>query len=888
MKGACRVLLVAVSILSADVQSSRAEQTADFKIGMQSDGSVIVPTNQVLRPAGKQVTFLGRPVDLALTEDGKTLVVKNLRDLLFIDVATAKIRQTLELDRGRGPEPVFGIKEFITQPIGPSGKPGSPYTDGFSVVGLVVQGDRVYVTDALRRLQVALRERDGRYRWAAPIELKTPAVGGVPGPAGVALLSRDEAWVTSTRGNSVQLLNVAIGRVDQTLPVGVAPYMIVVARPDRCYVSNWGGDPPTTKQSQALSSGTPVRTDPKTGIAAGGTISVLTQEQGRWRQEKTIAVGLHPSGMILGSRKRLLYVANANSDTVSVIDTARDQVVETIDCRPEARLPFGSGANALALSPDGATLYVANGANNCIAVIRLGDKAVEGATEGCPPRSAVAGLIPTAWYPGAVRLSSDGKKLFVANVKGLGALAQLRPVTQGKNTHDFLGSVSIIDLPDEPQLAKYTALVNANNRLALSIAGLEKPRLTRSPVPVPDRHGEPSVFKHVVYVIKENRGYDQILGDMKEGDGDPSLCLFGEEVTPNQHKLAREFALFDNFYCSSTLSATGHQWVNEAYVVDYLTKAFGAFVRSYPCDGDDPLAFASSGFLWDNALAHQRTFRNFGEFTQSSYRPKNASWTDLYNDFRNGTSKVKIAVEPTVKPLAPYTHPSYPGFPLMTPDVYRARVFIEELKAYGRKGEMPNLVYIYLPCDHTVGTRPGFPTPRAMVADNDLALGRVVEAITKSRFWKETCIFVVEDDPQFGFDHVDGHRSVAQVISPYTRRKFVDHTNYNQTGMVKTIELILGLPPMNQLDLAASPLRNCFQATANMTTFASVPNRVPLDEMNRPVGQLQGKALYWAKKSQELDLDEADDADEDTFNRILWHSVHGYETPFPKQRARKP
>ena len=381
-------------------------------------------------------------------------------------------------------------------------------------------------------------------------------------------------------------------------------------------------------------------------------------------------------------------------------------------------------------------------------------------------------------------------------------------MAKGKNSHDHLGSVSIIVVPDEAQLKAYTQEVNANNRLAYSLAGLEKPRPDAGRVPVPQRHGEPSLFKHVIYVIKENRTYDQVLGDMKEGNGDPNLCIFGEEVTPNHHALARQFTLFDNFYCSGVLSADGHTWVNEAYVTDYLEKAFGGFTRSYPDDGSDPLAFVPTGFLWDNALLHKKTFRNYGEYVSNDFEPKTATWADLYADFKKGTRKVKVKARANVKTLEPYTHPGYPWFPLLMPDVYRARLFLDEFKEYEKKGDLPNLIYLTLPCDHTNGTRPGYPTPRAMVADNDLALGRIVEAVSHSKFWKDTCIFVVEDDPQNGFDHVDAHRTVALVISPYTKRKFVDHTNYNQTGMVKTIELMLGLPPMNQLDLSATPLRH--------------------------------------------------------------------------------
>jgi YVTN family beta-propeller protein len=863
-----------------------ADEPDRLKVGPQADGSVIVPTNQVLRPAGRQITFPGRPVDLALADDGRSLVVLNLRNLLFIDVASARVKQTLELLPREGPEPVFSITELIKRPIGASGKPRPPpTTTGFSVLGLVVQGERVYASDAEDHVRVARRQPDGSYRWAEPVELLRPKVGGPALPAGMALRTEGELWVASSRGNSVQLVSLASGQVEQRVAVGVAPFTLRFPRPDRCYVTNWGGDLPKKGDPQALSSGTPVAINPRTGVASQGTVSILGPAPGRWTQLKTLRVGLHPSGMALSPRGRYVYVANANSDTISVIDTRAEEVVETVHCRPEARFPFGSGPSALAVSPDGGTLYVANASNNCIAVVRLGAKSAETAARDAPAASELRGLIPTGWYPGAVLLSANGKKLFVANVKGVGSLARLRPAAQGKNTHDFLGSVSLIDVPDADRLAAYTKEVNANNRRSFSLAGLDRPRPDARPVPVPERHGEPSVFKHVIYIIKENRGYDQILGDMPEGDGDPKLCLFGEEVTPNYHALSRQFTLFDNFYCSSALSATGHQWTNEAYCTDYLERAFGGFTRSYPVDGDDALAFASSGFLWDNALAHHKTFRNYGEFTTTTYTPKSATWSDVYRDYKDGTRKVKITVKPNVASLGPYTHPGYPGFPLLAPDVYRARLFLEDLAAFEKKGELPGLIYLFLPCDHTTGTRPGSPTPRAMIADNDLALGRIVEAVSRSKFWRDTCIFVVEDDPQFSFDHVDGHRSITLAISPYTKRKFVDHTNYNHTGVVRTIELILGLPPMNQMDLSAAPLRNCFQAKADLTPYRHVANKVPLDEMNPGLDQLKGAALHWARKSLELDLDEADQADEDTLNRILWHAARGPDTPYPERRA---
>jgi YVTN family beta-propeller protein len=854
------VFLLTIALLPLAV----ADDYDQLKVGLQPDGRVVVPTNQILKAAGKQVTFPGRPVDLAFADDGRTLVIKNMKDLVFLDVKEAKIMQTLPLSEAKS-----------------GGKSG-----GFSVVGLLVADKRVYASDAQMHVRVAERQENGKYQWVDNLELSKPKEGNAH-PAGLALQDKEHFWVTGTRNNSVELMPIAKGPADQVVPIGVAPYMVCPVRPDKVYVTNWGGDHPKEGDPKGITSGTDVRVDPRTNVANHGSVSVLTLEDNKWKQTKTITVGLHPSGMIASAKGKFVYVANANSDTISVIDTAKDEVIETIKCRPEARLPFGSGSNAVALSPDGATLYVANGTNNCVAVVRLAAKASEGDAQNRAETSSVAGLIPTGWYPGALVVSSDGKTLFVANVKGHGALSQPRVEEKGKNSHDHLGSVSIIPVPDDKALAEYTKTVNENNRLAYSIAGLEKPRADVKPMPVPQRHGEPSVFKHVIYIIKENRTYDQVLGDMKEGNGEPKLCMFGEEVTPNHHALARQFTLFDNFYCSGVLSADGHTWVNEAYVSDYLEKAFGAFTRSYPDDGSDHLAYVPTGFLWDNALLHKKTLRNFGEYVKNDFTPKTAKWADFYADYQNGTQKVTVQASANVKALEPYTHPGYPWFPLVMPDVYRAKLFIEDLKGWEKKDEMPNLVYVTLPCDHTTGTKSQFPTPRASVADNDLALGQIVEAVSNSKFWADTCIFVVEDDPQNGFDHVDGHRTVALVISPYTKRKHVDHTNYNQTGMVKTIELLLGLPPMNQLDLSATPMRNCFQSEPDKTSYTAVKNKIPLDEMNKPTSQLRGEALKFAKLSEELDFDDGDAADEDKLNRILWHSVKGDGVPYPEEYIRK-
>ena len=869
------MLSLAIAALTA-TNLCVALEAENIPVGIQPDGRVLVPTNQMLKPAGKQLTFPGRPVDLQFSSDGATLLVKNSGDLIFIDLKETKISATLPL----------GGKQ-----IGESVVQGKIY-EGMSVTGLQNTGDTIYVTDADNSVRIAERPAaGGAFVWSKPIPLPAPKVGGKAHPAGLCLTGargdNRKLWVTSTRGNCVYCIDVQKGVVELNLPVGVAPFTILFTSSSKGYVSNWGGDAPKSADDpQALTSKTPAHIDPRTSVVNDGSVSVITQIKGDWVCSKSIKVGLHPSALIASANGKFLYAANANSDTVSVINTSSDAVVETIACRPEASLPFGSGCDALALSPDGATLYVANASNNCIAVVKLAATVQEAppANAGAGAGSTVEGLIPTGWYPGAVLISPDGKKLFVANIKGHGLLAERRAKEKGRGSGDYLGSVSIIDVPDSKQLAEYTKTVNENNRLAQSLSGLEAPRADARPVPVPERHGEPSIFKHVVYVIRENKTYDQVFGDMTEGNGEKTLCIFPEEITPNGHALAREFVLFDNFYCSGAKSPDGHAWVNQAYVTDYLERSYGGFARSYPYEGSDPLAFAATGFLWDNALAHGKTFRNYGEFCKTTYVP-NAKWKDVYDDFQNGTAKIKIVVEPNLQSLKPWSHPGYPGFPLTTPDVYRAKLFIEELQKLEQKGDFPNLVYVYLPQDHTAGTAPGSPTPRAMVADNDLALGQIVEAISKSKFWAETCVVIVEDDPQSGYDHVDAHRTIALIASPYTRRKFVDHANYTQPGMVKTIELILGIPPMTQLDLSAPAMRTCFQAQADLTPYKCVPAKIAIDEMNPPLNKLKGAALKWAKKSMELSFAQADEADDDDLNEVLWHAMKGDGVPYPKEFA---
>jgi len=594
-------------------------------------------------------------------------------------------------------------------------------------------------------------------------------------------------------------------------------------------------------------------------------------------------VGLHSSGLVLSPDSRHLLVANAGSDTVGVIDTRTDQVVETISLKWHPGDFFGASPNALTFDRTGKTLFVCNGTQNAVALVSFR-----------PGKSKLVGLVPTGWFPGAIVHDIPRKALYVANIKGIGAWTNDPDrATAGYNSHQYFGTLSLLPIPSKSELADYTKAVLKNYRREVMEFARLAPRSGQPPRPVPERAGEPSVFKHVVYLIKENRTYDQVLGDIKEGNGDAALCVFGERVTPNQHKIAREFVLLDNTYCSGILSADGHQWSDTAFATDYMEKSFAGFPRSYPDgmedDDVDALAYAPSGFIWDNALAHGKTLRNYGEFaiTEKSWRDpsqkRNIEFLDHYRDFVNQTGLIRISSRPAIESLRPHLATNTVGWDMSIPDVFRAAQFISELKQFEQTGHFPNLVIICLPNDHTSGTKAGSPTPAAHVADNDLAFGRIVEAIGRSRFWKETCIFAIEDDPQAGWDHVSGYRTTAYVISPYTKRGKVISTQYNQTGILRTIELMLGLPPMNLMDATATPMSDCFTDQPDFTPFTAVPNKVPLDEMNPDPKKISDALLRRdALASARLRLDEVDRCPEDLLNRILWRAMKGPRVPYPE------
>jgi YVTN family beta-propeller protein len=805
------------------------------QVGPTADGGWIMPTGHKVRSAGETVAFAGRPVNLVLSKDGSVLYVKDNRGLLVIGTADFKIRQQLTF----------------------------PTKEGASMHGLALShdGKRLYATSAQRHLHEAVIDANGTLSWRRAIL--------VPGPKGekdnshalgVAITADDkQALVCMSRNNTLGVIDLDTGKLGKQIETGVAPYDVVLSPDEQfAYISNWGGRRPRDGDKTAPSSGTPTVVDDR-GVAASGTVMKIDLSKGAVLKET--AVGLHPAGIARSVDGTKLYVANANSDTVSILDTASLEVTDTVSVRPDPQLPFGSATNALSLSADGKTLYACNGGNNAVAVVSL---------EGKP---AVKGFLPTGWYPGAV-VSNSGH-LFVANVKGEGSRTK-DARKDGFNSRLYRGTVSKIDLPDVAKLQEYTSQVLADSRVPQILAAFEKQQQGVKPVPIPRRAGEPSVFEHVVYIIKENRTYDQMFGDMKGGNGDPKLCIYGEALTPNLHALAREFVLLDNYYCNGVLSADGHSWAIEGNATDHLERQFGGFTRSYTF-GDDPLAYSSSGFLWDSVLLRGASFRNYGEYNDTKIEPAKATFKEIFDDHASGAGKIKYVDSIGIEPLRRYSAPGCPGWNMKVPDQVRVDYFLKEFRAAEKKGEWQNLVIVHLPQDHTSGTQQNMPTPRAHVADNDLAVGRLVEAVSHSKFWPTTCIFIIEDDPQDGWDHVDGHRSVCLVLSPYTKRGKVISQFANQTSVLHTMELILGVPPMNQMDALAPVMTACFTDKPDLTPYVARPATVKFDELNLKVEKLSGMARYWAEKSMALDFSRPDEADEDTLNRILWFAAKGEE-----------
>lgn len=841
-----------------------------------------LPVNQVATPAGLQLELPGlRPQVLALSPDGRLLITSGkTRELVAIDPATGQIRQRVAIP----PDPTNEVQpqDSSENILKPEDKSQASYTG----LAFSPDGKRIYLSNVNGSLKVFNVAHDGRISASSSIPLP-PA--DAPGrkeeiPAGIAL-SHDgkRLYVALNLSNRLAEFDAASSRLIRMFDVGVAPYDVILVG-KKVYVSNWGGRRPKAGDiTGPAGRGMLVKVDPQTYIAAEGSVSVIDLELNKVAE---VLVHLHASALAVSPDRRYVVCANAASDNLSVIDTLTDAVVETIWAKASPADLFGASPNALCFDKKGKYLYVANGTQNAVAVIRFNPASRD---------SQFLGLIPVGWYPGAIVYHSHLDQICVANIKGITSTKERDKHSGGWgfNSHQYHGSISLVPVPKISELQRLSSVVWDNYHRERIAAAFLPPRPGQPARPIPERSGEPSVFKHVVYIIKENRSYDQVLGDMPQGNSDPSLCIFGESVTPNHHAIAREFVLLDNTFCCSICSADGHQWSMSAFGTDYLEKSFAGWPRSYPDgmgeDDIDALAYAPTGFIWDNALRLGKTLRDYGEFAMPRVRwadPRRKDepdWRACWREFNHPTGKILFGSEPAIESLRPYLASQTVGWNMNVPDLFRARYFIQELKEFEKKGRFPDLVLICLPNDHTSGTKEGWPKPASCVADNDLAFGQIVEALSHSKFWKETVIFGIEDDPQNGWDHVSGYRTTAYVISPYTKRKTVISKAYNTISILRTIEQILGLPAMNQFDAAALPMFECFTETPDFTPFRAVPNSTPLDEMNPPKEKISDSLLRrHAAQSARLNFKRVDACPEDILNRILWHAAKGSAVPYPE------
>lgn len=763
------------------------------------EGGYLLPNGWTITPAGRQIPVGELPLGMALSHDGRYLAVTNNgygeQTITLINTADEKAVHSISI-----PKSWLGVC-FAPDRL-------RLYVSGGS-------DNRVRIYDV----------KDNTAGDAG--EIVVGEGGKEVFPGGLTLSPNGERlYVMNNLSGTVSVADTKSRTVTATIRVGEYPYKAAVSADGKqLYVSNWGS----------------------------GTVSVIDTENNRVR--KSIRVGDHPNDIALHTATNRLYVANGNHNTVSVIDTQKEKAVETISVAMYPKAPYGSTPNALALSQDGTRLFVASADNNNVAVVAVAPGSA----------SRTLGFIPVGWYPSALALSRDGKRLFVANGKGVASAANPRGPQPNKETTRetqyigrlLKGAVSVIPWPDDPALKRYTEQTYANTPYRDEIKNQVPDPGVRTAVP--RRVGDPSPIKYVVYIIKENRTYDQVLGDIPEGNGDPSLTLFGEEITPNHHALARRFVLLDNFYVNAEVSAQGHDWSTAAYASDFTEKTWSSNYsrrgRKYDYEGEKKINWPSSGYIWDACRRKGISYRSYGEFVKNGKTPQDPGHA-------------------TVPGLKGHFDPYYRSFDLEYSDRDRVKRYLKELRQFEAKGRMPRFQILRLPNDHTAGTRPGQLTPRALVGDNDLALGQVVEALSHSRFWKEMAIFVLEDDAQNGPDHVDAHRSVAFVISPYARRKVVDSTMYSTNSMLRTMELILGLPPMSQHDAAAPPMFRSFTDTPNLEPYTALPVSVPLDERNGPNAP-------GAKASMRFDLDEEDAAPDIEFNEVIWKSIKGERSEMP-------
>ncbi len=793
---------------------------------------MLLPNGWTLTPEGTQIPVSDLPLNLALSKDGRYLITttngQGDQTIDIIDLSAGKSIQTMSVK-----------KSWLGLAFAPDGR--RFYVSGGDDNEVMVydfMGGKATAKGKISLGSSQYHSLDDRGRDAA----RRAGRGEFAFPAGIAVTPDGKRiYVAENLSNKIAVVDSATEKVITKIAVGEYPYDCLISNDGKlAYVSNWGSR----------------------------SVSVI--ETAINEVIGNIQVGDHPNDLELTRDGKILYVANANSNSVSVIDIPQGREIEAVSTALHPKSPIGSTPNALALSPDEKTLYIANADNNNVAVVDVSRRG----------ESEVDGFIPTGWYPTSVRVSPDGKRLFVANGKGTASAANPKgpnpykartPETQYIG-NILKGTISLINLPNRMRLSQLTRRVYANSPYTDELLKAARPPRVKTAIPV--RLGESSPIKHVIYVVKENRTYDQVLGDMPEGNGDPNLVLFGEDVTPNQHALAREFVLLDNFYVDAEVSADGHNWSMGAYATDYVEKTwptnYSRRGRTYDYEGSKKISRPTGGYIWDYCARAGISYRSYGEFVGvKDVKAGGGGEADQNRDREPGNEYFT-----SEEALKGHFSPTYPPYDLSIPDSTRVDRWLKEFREYEINGDLPRFQIVRLGNNHTQGTRVGVPTPRAYVAENDLAVGRLVEAVSQSKYWASTAIFILEDDAQNGPDHVDAHRSIAFVASPYTKRKVVDSTMYTTSSMLRTMELILGLPPMSQYDAAAIPMYNSFTDKADLTAFKHRPARIDLNEKNGPNAPD-------AQRSAQFDFSKEDTLPDIEFNQIIWKSVKGANSVMP-------
>src|SRR5215472_5511713 len=868
-------------------------------VGPQQDRSIVVSDNQTLTPAGK-IIELGAPVRakaIALnpnraTHSAAVLLMGSPQPVIVFNTATGEV-----------------LQRFLpTDATGAS--PRGMNAGSFTGITYSSDGTKLLFSQDNNFVVLASVDREtGRLSQEQRISLPELPADGRPyhnaksiNPGGIAFSEdKTRAYVVLNAVNTLGVIDLTASpaKVIRQIPVGNVPNSVLI-HGKYAYVSNEGGRPATSEDFTNYSDGTPIVVDRKDAFTLTGTVSVVDLAGGK--EVKTIAVGLHPAGMAVSGSS--LYVANAYSDSLSVIDLRTDTVVRTINLSvPIAQGAFGSGPNGVAVT-DGGKAYVALGQANAVAVVNLRSADAK----------AVMGYIPTAYFPSSIAYDKTQKQLVIADDKGLGArgITSSKDGVIGYNTHADTGVVNLIPEPNSTELARFSKQVLTNNHWDLTANVQVGPQYIdphAKPVAVPRHIGEPSFIKHVFLIIKENRTYDQILGDVSWGNGAPEFAVFASAV-PNQHAFITRFPLLDNVYAPSRQSADGHPWIGMSgsfYSNEILSPDW---IRSYPGgNSDDALTYTPKGFLWTAAEAKGLTSRLYGEWSNGAKIAKKAdgtnyTWSDFYNTAQCKEGKApksscivpdgSISVTSEIPSAAKIMDPQYPNFNLVIPDQYRMDYWIPEFQRLDAANQVPNLTILWLPDDHGAGTTKGQPFPINYQADNDLALGRLVEAISHSKVWAQSAIFVEEDDSQGGVDHVDGHRQPVFVISPYTAapqapgQGKVIHTTYTAENINRTIENILGMQPLTQFDLVASPMFDAFQDTPDLAPYDHLEATIPLDQgPNLPAPNTVGYnplQKAWLKATAVVmkgKYDKADAVDPNFLNHVTWYSATNWQRPYP-------